>query len=57
MKKYVKCPECKETILSVLVLRFNTSDRPEAQEKEVKYCPFCGHYFEGDKNEENLEVN
>ena len=47
MRKYIKCPYCGETILSVLVLRFNTSDRPEAQEKDIKFCPFCGFHVEG----------
>ena len=37
----VICSNCNEVILSLTVLRHDTSNRPVAQEMMPKYCPFC----------------
>lgn len=37
----VICSNCNEVILSLTVLRHDTSSRPVAQEMMPKYCPFC----------------
>lgn len=37
----VICSHCNEVILSLTVLRHDTSSRPVAQEMMPKYCPFC----------------
>lgn len=37
----VICSNCDEVILSLTVLRHDTSSRPVEQEMTPKYCPFC----------------
>ena len=37
----VICSNCNEVILSLTVLRYDTSNRPVEQEMKPKYCPFC----------------
>ena len=35
------CSHCGEVVLALEVLRYDTSDRPVAQQMIPKYCPFC----------------
>ena len=39
------CSNCGELILSIKVLRHDTSDRPVEQELAPKYCPYCACAF------------
>ena len=37
----VICSNCNEVILSLTVLRYDTSSHPVGQKMMPKYCPFC----------------
>lgn len=37
-----KCPYCGETIISLVVLRYDTSSKPVGKDIKARFCPFCG---------------
>ena len=37
-----KCPCCGEVIISLVVLRHDTSSKPVGKDMKARFCPFCG---------------